>query len=109
MISLEDCLALCGLSEAEVLALAEHEHVPEIVAATLGNHLLGQPNGGRQIGAMIADDVVLALARGDQLHAEELRATLQAFVATHPEAMASIRARQCLAGLTTVPAISNDR
>jgi hypothetical protein len=99
MISLEDCLALCGLSEAEVLALAEHEHVPEIVAASLGSHLLCQPNGGRQIGAMIADDVVSAVARGDGRHAAELRATLQAFVASHPEAMASLRTRQCIAGL----------
>jgi hypothetical protein len=98
MISLEDCLALCGLSEAEVLALAEHEHVPEIVAASLGNHLLCQSDGGRRIGAMIADDVVSALARGDQRHADELRATLQGFVASHPEALASVRAKACLAG-----------
>jgi hypothetical protein len=97
MISLEDCLALCGLSEAEVLALAEHEHVPEIVAASLGNHLLCQPNGGRQIGAMIADDVKMAMARGDSVHADELLATLRAFVATHPEALASVRTKACLA------------
>jgi hypothetical protein len=30
MISLADCLAMCGLSEDEVLAIAEHEHIPEI-------------------------------------------------------------------------------
>jgi hypothetical protein len=103
MISLEDCLALCGLSEAEVLALAEHEHVPEIVAASLGNHLLCQPDGGRQIGAMIADDVTMAMARGDQRHAEELRATLQDFVTSHPEAWASIRAKACLAARPATP------
>ena len=40
MISLEDCIGLCGLTEVEVLALAEHEHVPEIVAAALAQHLL---------------------------------------------------------------------
>jgi hypothetical protein len=103
MISLEDCLALCGLSEAEVLALAEHEHVPEIVAASLGNHLLCQPDGGRRIGAMIADDVTMAMARGDRCHAEELRATLQGFVSSHPEAWASLRAKACLAGRPTAP------
>jgi hypothetical protein len=103
MISLEDCLALCGLSEAEVLALAEHEHVPEMVAASLGSHLLCQPDGGRQIGAMIADDVAMALARGDTPHADELRATLQGFVTSHPEAWASIRAKACLAAAQTAP------
>ena len=35
MITLEDCIAFCGLTEEEVMALAEHEHVPEIVAAGL--------------------------------------------------------------------------
>ena len=29
MIALADCLAMCGLSEDEVLAIAEHEHIPE--------------------------------------------------------------------------------
>jgi len=32
MITLEDCIALCGLTEEEVLAIAEHEHVPEMAA-----------------------------------------------------------------------------
>jgi hypothetical protein len=32
MITLEDCIAFCGLTEEEVLAIAEHEHRPEIVA-----------------------------------------------------------------------------
>ena len=32
MISRDDCIGLCGLDEAEVQALAEHEHVPEIAA-----------------------------------------------------------------------------
>jgi hypothetical protein len=33
MISLEDCVGMCGLTKEEVLAIAEHEHVPEIAAA----------------------------------------------------------------------------
>ena len=40
MLSLEDCLALCELSEDEVLAIAHHEHLPEIAAAELGNYLV---------------------------------------------------------------------
>ena len=28
MITLEDCIGLCGLTEEEVLAVAEHEHLP---------------------------------------------------------------------------------
>jgi hypothetical protein len=98
MISLEDCLGLCGLTEDEVLALAEHEHVPEIVAAALAGHLLSEPEGCRKIGAMIADDICWAERGGDIRHAEELRTTLQSFVQTHPEALASLRAQVCLCG-----------
>jgi hypothetical protein len=29
MIRLEDCIALFGLTEVQVLAIAEHEHLPE--------------------------------------------------------------------------------
>jgi hypothetical protein len=104
MISVVDCIGLCGLTEAEVLALAEHEHIPEIVAAALAECLLGQPDGCRRIGAMIADDVNWAAAGGDPRHAEELRATLQQFVTMRPEALASLRAQACLAGgARTVP------
>ena len=33
MITLEDCIGMCGLTEEEVLAIAEHEHLPEVAAA----------------------------------------------------------------------------
>jgi hypothetical protein len=95
MISLEDCLGLCGLTEEEVLALAEHEHIPEIVAAALGQHLLCQSDGCRKIAAMIADDVSTSTVHGDQKHADELRQTLRQFMITHPEAWTSMRALAC--------------
>ena len=36
MITLEDCVAFCGLTEKEVLTIAEHEHMPEIAASQGG-------------------------------------------------------------------------
>lgn len=101
MISLEDCIGLCGLAEAEVRALAEHERIAEIHAAALGQCLLGQPDGCRKIGAMIADGVNWAVLHGDRRHAEELLATLERFVGTHPDAQASKRAQACLSGRVT--------
>ena len=98
MISLVDCIGLCGLTEEEVMALAEHEQIPEIVAAALAQQLLCQSDGCRKVAAMIADDVNWAVARGDQRHAEELRTTLHHFVKTNPEALASLRAQACLSG-----------
>jgi hypothetical protein len=37
MIKLEDCIGLCGLTEEEVLAIAEHEQLPEIAATALAS------------------------------------------------------------------------
>ena len=85
MISLEDCLALCGLTEGEVLALAEHEHIPEIAAAALGQYLLNQPNGCKAIRDMIAEDIRWARGRDDVSHAQELTLILQHFARAHPE------------------------
>jgi hypothetical protein len=83
MISLEDCIALCGLSEAEVAAVAEHEHLPEVAAAVLGQYLLHQKHGADRIREMIVDDMRAALKAGDTSHAGELLAALRHFLATH--------------------------
>ena len=48
MISMEDCIAMCGLTEQEVMAIAEHEHVPEMAAAAMGRYLLKKPDGAEQ-------------------------------------------------------------
>lgn len=39
MITFGDCVAFCGLTEEKVLAIAEHEHMPEIAAAALAEYL----------------------------------------------------------------------
>src|SRR5215510_6609131 len=49
MITLEDCIGLCGLTEEEVLAIAEHEHIPQIVATALSQYLLSQAHGSEKI------------------------------------------------------------
>jgi hypothetical protein len=87
MITLEDCIAFCGLTEAEVMAIAEHEHVPEIAAAAMAEYLLKQRRGVDKIHCMIVDDIRAALRRGDKKHASELFAALRHFLSTHPEHM----------------------
>ncbi len=85
MITLEDCIAFSGLTEEEVLALAEHEHLFEIAAAALASYLLKQRHGPDKIRIMIIEDIRAALDRGDRRHAKELFAALRHFLATHPE------------------------
>ena len=77
---------MCGLTKEEVMAIAEHEHVPEIAAAAMGRYLLKKPDGADHIRDMIREDIHQALGRGDKDHASELLMVLRHFLATHPEA-----------------------
>ena len=85
MISIEDCIGLCGLDEDEVAAISEHEHIPEIAAAALASYLLRQPHGSEAIRTMIVDDIRKALDEGRLRHAAELFMALRHFLEHHPE------------------------
>jgi hypothetical protein len=86
MITLQDCIAMCDLDEAEVLAIAEHEHIPEIAAAALAHYLLHQEHGPERIKLMLRDDIRAALAHNNRDHARELFMALRHFLSCHPEA-----------------------
>ena len=93
MITLEDCIAFCGLTEEEVLAIAEHEHMPEAAACALAQYLLNQEHGPERIRDMIVDDVRAAQARGDREHVRTLLHVLHHFLKAHPEALPPWRGR----------------
>ena len=80
MISLEDCIALSGLTRDEIDAIAEHEHVPEIAAAALAQYMLHHGHGARDIRGMIVDDIRVALRDGNKQHAATLFAALHHLV-----------------------------
>lgn len=84
MIRLEDCIELCGLTEEEVLAIAQHEHIPEIVAAEMGNYLVSSPDGELCIKAMILDDMAQAAGAGDRARELALKLVLRRFIVQHP-------------------------
>ncbi len=90
MISLEDCIGLSGLTEAEVLAIAEHEHIPEIAAAAMGGYLLAAEHGSEKVLGMIVDDIRYAQSRpGDGQHVLSLLHVLHHFLKAHPDAKPS--------------------
>ena len=86
MITLVDCIAFCGLTDQEVQAIGEHEHVPAIVAAAMASCLLQEPHGAEKIRDMIRDDIREALKRDDRNHARDLFMTLRHFLDLHPAA-----------------------
>lgn len=84
MITIEDCIALCGLTREEVDAIAEHEHLPESAAAALAAYMIGRKEHGLPvIRSMIQDDIRAAVAAGNHAHAAELIAALRHLLTEH--------------------------
>jgi len=86
MISEEDCLAFCGLSEREVAAIAKHERIPDVAAAALANFLLTKDGGEMVIRQMLMEDINDALDHNRIQDATELLVTLRRFLINHPRA-----------------------
>lgn len=84
MLTREDCLALCELDCDVIDAIAEHEHIPEMIAAELGNYLVHSPEGELRIRRIILDDIDAAKAAGHEEKARHLRLCLAAFARNHP-------------------------
>ena len=85
MLTYEDCVGLCELTEDEIRAIAEHEHLPELVALELGQYLVQSADGQRQIRRMILEDIETAEAAGHAAVVLRLKATMQHFIDTHPD------------------------
>ena len=80
MLTLEDCIGLCDLTRDEIDAIAEHEHVPELIAAELGNYLVHTATGQRAIKDIIRDDILDAQLRGNFHESARLKLVLRHFV-----------------------------
>jgi len=84
MLSLDDCIAMSGLTEEEVAIIAEHEHLPLIVAAQLGHKLLKTPKGIFTLRGYIADALAQAKLEGRRSEAKRVDLVLSRFNAAHP-------------------------
>jgi hypothetical protein len=85
MLTYDDCVGLCNLSEAEIEAIAMHEHIPQIAALELGNYLLCDPDGIPRIKYIIIDDIEHAEQQQDKQRVLQLKLVLKHFIDTHPE------------------------
>ena len=86
MLSLQDCIDFSDLSEDEIEAIAEHEHLPEIVAAELGATLLQSTSGLCLIKLYLLENIELARATGHFDKAARLEALYDRFNRDHPGA-----------------------
>jgi hypothetical protein len=71
------------LSPKEIAVIAEHERVPEIIAAELGSKLIQTPAGRVLLKNFINDNLANARARHLDDKARELRHLLRTFEREH--------------------------
>ncbi|TCK08820.1 hypothetical protein [Marinobacterium mangrovicola] len=83
MLTYEECLAMSDLTEEEIDAIAEHEHMDTMIAMALGHYLVTH-DGEQKIRQIILDDINEARKAGDSAKERVLRGVLQHFIATHP-------------------------
>lgn len=83
MLTFEDCVGHSGLTEDEIAAISEHEHVPEMVACELGSSLLRTRAGVHTIRRYMEDDIVMAELSHKAQKARHWQQTLHQFVGTH--------------------------
>lgn len=85
MLTYQEVIDLSDLTPDEIDAIAEHEHVPELVAAEIGHYLVECPDGVPCIKRIILDDIAMAESQGKTEHALRLKQVLKHFIRTHPE------------------------
>ena len=83
MITFEDCLGLSELTEDEILAIAEHENIPEVTALEMGNYLMHTPRGEKQLKRIILEDIAVARRTGNIEHAATLKLVLRHYCQEH--------------------------
>lgn len=83
MLTYEDCVELSELTAEEIDAIAEHEHLTEMVALEMGNYLIHTAAGEKRIKAMIAEDIQAAIESGHLSHAATLRSVLKHYLEHH--------------------------
>lgn len=83
MLTYEDCVGLTGLEADEIEAIAQHEHIPEIVAAEMGCCLACNPDGELRIVQIIREDIAAANEHHHDQEALHWKQVLTHFNQTH--------------------------
>ena len=85
MLSYEDCVEASDLTEEEIEAIAQHQHLPEMAALEMGSYLVHTSEGVPRIKSIILDDIEEERRRGHDEKVLQLKLVLKRFVETHPQ------------------------
>jgi hypothetical protein len=83
MLSINECCDFCGLTGEEVHAIAVHQHLSELSAAALGQHLLETEQGVRVIKRFMREDIHSATFHGHPDAAQALKHVMAHFKEMH--------------------------
>lgn len=84
MLTYKDCLDWSDLDQNEVDAIAEHEHMDQILALCYGQQICQGGNASRRMRRILIDDIRHAQEHHNLIHAQELRQLLNHYIKTHP-------------------------
>jgi hypothetical protein len=83
MLTVQECVDMSELSNEAIRAIAEHEHIPEVVAAELGQELLKGTGGILEIQRILEEDLELAVQAGEQDQINNRKRVLERFIASY--------------------------
>jgi hypothetical protein len=83
VLTAQECVDISELSNEAIRAIAEHEHIPEVVAAELGQELLKGTGGIAEIRRMLEESVKLAMQAGEQDKINDHERVLRSFIASY--------------------------
>ena len=72
MLTLQDCVALSELTPEELMIIAHHEHLPDIVAVEKGYAILQKEWGNPALRQMVMDELTAAMQHGERAAAPRL-------------------------------------
>ncbi len=84
MLSLIDCLDFIDLDRNTIEVIAEHEHLPPVLATELGNQLLASKKGIYRLHEMHRRLIADAAERQNLIREKDLRKTYTAFSRKYP-------------------------
>jgi hypothetical protein len=83
MLTAQECVDMSELGNEAIRAIAEHEHIPEVVAAELGQELLKATGGIAKIQRILEANLELAVQAGEQDKINDRKRVLEQFIAAY--------------------------
>jgi hypothetical protein len=83
MLTAQECVDMSELSNEAIRAIAEHEHIPEVVAAELGQEMLKTARGIAEIERILEENLGLAVQACEQDKINDRKRVLERFIASY--------------------------